>query len=86
MTEGSASVLFTSHRALREAEKRLAGSGRYPPLVQGQAARRRSSSGSARGGAVLLGTGSFWEGVDVPGNALSQVIIDKLPFAPPTDR
>jgi len=39
-----------------------------------------------RGNAVLLGTGSFWEGVDVKGDALSLVVIDKLPFASPTTR
>ncbi len=58
----------------------------YPLLIQGDAPRsellRRFR---AAGNAVLLGTGSFWEGVDVRGEALSCVIIDKLPFASPDD-
>ncbi|MDX2093625.1 MAG: ATP-dependent DNA helicase [Kofleriaceae bacterium] len=85
ITQGRAFLLFTSHRALREATTRLAKLP-FPRLVQGEAPRAtlvdrfRSTSN-----AVLLGTGSFWEGVDVPGDALSLVIIDKLPFAPHTD-
>ena len=58
----------------------------YPLLVQGEAPRdallRRFRE---LGNAVLLGTGSFWEGVDVRGSALSVVVIDKLPFVPPDD-
>jgi ATP-dependent DNA helicase DinG len=83
ITDGHAFVLFTSHRALREAERHLQGCD-WPLLVQGQASadklieRFRSTPRS-----VLLGTGTFWAGVDVPGQALSMVIIDKLPFPPP---
>jgi len=84
---GRAFVLFTSHRALQEAASLLrADMLDFPLLVQGSAprtellARFRDS-----GDAVLLGTGSFWEGVDVRGPALSCVVIDKLPFAPPDD-
>jgi len=85
ITTGRAFLLFTSHRALREATGRLAKLP-YPRLVQGEAPRatlvdRFRSTPNA----VLLGTSSFWEGVDVPGDALSLVIIDKLPFAPHTD-
>jgi len=86
VTEGSAFVLFTSHRALRDASERLARTCRYPLLVQGQAPpaalieRFRTTPG-----AVLLATGTFWSGVDVPGAALSLVIMDKLPFASPGD-
>jgi ATP-dependent DNA helicase DinG len=85
LTKGRAFLLFTSHRALREAAARL-DKLPYPRLVQGDAPRatlvdRFRSTPNA----VLLGTGSFWEGVDVPGDALSLVIIDKLPFAPHTD-
>ena len=86
VTEGSAFVLFTSHRALREAEARLSEACRYPLLVQGQAPppalldRFRAAPGS-----VLLATGTFWSGVDVPGPSLSLVIMDKLPFASPGD-
>lgn len=82
---GRAFLLFTSHRALREAAERLAG-GPWPLFVQGSAPRhllleqfRRSGNG------VLLGAASFWEGVDVAGDALSVVAIDRLPFAAPDD-
>ena len=85
ITHGRAFLLFTSHRALRDAAARLAHVP-YPRLVQGDAPRatlvdRFRSTPNA----ILLGTGSFWEGVDVPGDALSLVVIDKLPFAPHTD-
>lgn len=86
ITAGRAFVLFTSHRALDEIGSRLAALTRYPLLIQG----RQSRAGlidqfRATPSAVLLATGGFWEGVDVPGEALSHVIIDKLPFAPPAD-
>lgn len=85
ITGGRAFLLFTSHRALREAAARLA-SLPYPRLVQGDAPRATLVDRfRATPHAVLLGTGSFWEGVDVPGDALSLVVIDKLPFAPHTD-
>ena len=85
---GGAFVLFTSHRALRHAAQQLSGvlPAELPLLVQGTAPRelllRRFR---ASGRAVLLGTASFWEGVDVQGSALRLVIIDKLPFASPED-
>jgi len=84
---GRAFLLFTSYRALNEAADLLeeADLG-YPVLVQGEMPKaellRRFV---ARGNAVLLGTSSFWEGVDVRGEALSLVVIDKLPFASPGD-
>ena len=85
ITSGRAFLLFTSHRALREASARLAKLP-YHVLVQGDAPRAALVERfRATPGSVLLGTGSFWEGVDVPGDALSLVIIDKLPFAPHTD-
>ncbi|HTM57960.1 MAG TPA: ATP-dependent DNA helicase [Candidatus Udaeobacter sp.] len=85
ITSGRAFVLFTSHRALRDAARRLAKVP-YPLLVQGDQPRAALVERfRATSGAVLLGTGSFWEGVDVPGDALSLVVIDKLPFAPHTD-
>ena len=85
ITGGRAFLLFTSHRALRDAAARLANAP-YPRLVQGDAPRATLVDRfRATPGAVLLGTGSFWEGVDVPGDALSLVVIDKLPFAPHTD-
>jgi ATP-dependent DNA helicase DinG len=83
-SRGRAFVLFTSHRALKEATEWLRGRIEYPLLVQGSMAKgellRRFRE---HGNAVLLATGSFWEGVDVRGEALSCVIIDKLPFASP---
>ena len=87
---GRAFILFTSHRALREGAEVLRRAwGDSPPvpvLVQGDAPRDRLlRSFREAGNAVLLGTGTFWEGVDVKGSALSVVIIDKLPFAVPDD-
>lgn len=85
-SRGRAFLLFTSHRALKEAAELLEGRIGFPLLVQGsyprsELLRRFREAGNA----VLLGTGSFWEGVDVRGEALSCVIIDKLPFAAPDD-
>jgi len=85
LTEGRAFLLFTSYRAMREAAARL-NRLPYPRLVQGDAPRATLVERfRATPHAVLLGTSSFWEGVDVPGDALSLVVIDKLPFAPHTD-
>ncbi len=85
-SRGRAFILFTSHRALEACAAMLPQRVRYPLLVQGRATRaellRRFRSTPH---AVLLGAGSFWEGVDVRGDALSCVIIDKLPFAAPDD-
>ena len=83
---GRTFFLFTSHSALREAHSLLRDYADYNLLVQGQMPRTqllerfRSTPGT-----VLLGTASFWEGVDVRGEALSCVIIDKLPFESPSD-
>jgi len=87
---GRAFLLFTSHRALREAADAMRDAwGAAPPvplMVQGDDSRDRLLRRFREAGnAVLLGTGSFWEGVDVKGTALSVVIIDKLPFAVPDD-
>lgn len=85
-SRGRAFLLFTSHRALRLAEELLQNRLDHPLLVQGEAPRSVLLERFRRlGNAVLLGTGSFWEGVDVRGEALSCVIIDKLPFAAPDD-
>jgi ATP-dependent DNA helicase DinG len=85
-TEGRAFVLFTSYSVLREVERHLASTLDYPVLVQGSAPRsvllRQFRS---LGNAVLLATASFWQGVDVVGEALSCVIVDKLPFASPAE-
>jgi ATP-dependent DNA helicase DinG len=83
---GRAFLLFTSHRALQEAAAALREDVDFPLLIQGQAPRAELLARfRALGNAVLLGTGSFWEGVDVRGEALSLVLIDKLPFASPGD-
>ena len=85
-SRGRAFLLFTSHRALREAADYLRNRLQYPILVQGEAPRAELIDRfRTLGNAVLLGTASFWEGVDVRGDALSCVIIDKLPFASPGD-
>jgi ATP-dependent DNA helicase DinG len=85
-TEGRAFVLFTSYSVLREVQQGLASALDYPVLVQGSAPRsvllRQFRS---LGNAVLLATSSFWQGVDVVGEALSCVIVDKLPFASPAE-
>lgn len=82
---GRAFLLFTSHRALNEAATRLGGHG-FELLVQGQAAKAQLLEAFVHTPrALLLGTQSFWEGVDVRGAALSCVVIDKLPFAAPDD-
>jgi ATP-dependent DNA helicase DinG len=89
-SRGGAFVLFTSHRALagaavlwREQHSRTAG---YRLLVQGEAPREQLLREFREdGNAVLLGTTSFWEGVDVKGSALRLVVIEKLPFASPDD-
>ncbi len=86
ITAGRAFVLFTTHRVLADVSARLARLVDYPLMVQGKRSRAGLLDDFRRtDGAVLCATGGFWEGVDIPGDALSQVIIDKLPFAPPTD-
>jgi ATP-dependent DNA helicase DinG len=83
---GGALVLCTSYRILSAMAERLRGRFPFPVRVQGEAPRgellrlfREEEDG------VLIGTGTFWEGIDVPGEALRCVVIDKLPFAPPAD-
>jgi ATP-dependent DNA helicase DinG len=85
-SNGRAFLLFTSHRALRRAAELLEGKVPWPLFVQGTAPRHRLLEDfRASGHGVLLGAASFWEGVDVAGEALSVVVIDKLPFAAPDD-
>ncbi|MEQ1529387.1 MAG: ATP-dependent DNA helicase, partial [Methylococcales bacterium] len=85
-SRGRAFFLFTSHRALKEAAELLESKISYPLLVQGSRPKALLlDQFKAAGNAVLLGTSSFWEGVDVRGEALSCVIIDKLPFSSPGD-
>ncbi|HEY5667493.1 MAG TPA: ATP-dependent DNA helicase [Gammaproteobacteria bacterium] len=84
---GGTFLLFTSHRALAAADrwfsqKQLPG----PLFVQGSGARSRLLDDFRHAGnGILLGTGSFWQGVDVKGPALRLVVVDKLPFAVPSD-
>jgi len=88
---GRAFILFTSLRALEKARGLLIDAFKsrgwdYPLLVQGDAPKNELLARFQKAGnAVLLGSQSFWEGVDMPGDALSVVIIDKLPFQPPDD-
>jgi ATP-dependent DNA helicase DinG len=87
---GGAFVLFTSHRALAQGaallRQRWASGPPYRLFVQGEAPRERLlQEFRSDGNAVLLGTASFWEGVDVKGEALRLVVIEKLPFASPDD-
>ncbi|MGR8934021.1 MAG: ATP-dependent DNA helicase [Gammaproteobacteria bacterium] len=85
-SRGRAFFLFTSHHALKKAAALLEARIAYPLLVQGSRPKGVLLDDFKRhGNAVLLGTSSFWEGVDVKGEALSCVIIDKLPFAAPGD-
>ena len=85
-TRGRAFVLFTSYANLREVQARASSEIEYPILVQGTAPRSALLRDfKATPNAVLLATSSFWQGVDVVGEALSCVIIDKLPFASPGD-
>ena len=85
-SQGRAFLLFTSYRAMHEASRLLEKKLDYPILIQGSLPRHQLLQKFRQlGNAVLLGTASFWEGVDVRGEALSCVIIDKLPFASPGD-
>ncbi len=90
ITGGRAFVLTTSWRSLRFLAAAVRDRVPFPVLVQGEAPRatlldefRAKSTPTA--GAVLIATSSFWEGVDVPGAALSLVVLEKLPFGPPDD-
>lgn len=85
-SQGRAFLLFTSYRALNDAARLLERKLKYPLLIQGSLPKHQLLQKFRElGNAILLGTGSFWEGVDVRGEALSCVIIDKLPFASPGD-
>jgi ATP-dependent DNA helicase DinG len=85
-SRGRAFVLFTSYAMLRAVQQFVEMSLPYPILVQGSAPRSTLiEQFRLTPNAVLLATSSFWQGVDVVGEALSCVIIDKLPFASPGD-
>jgi ATP-dependent DNA helicase DinG len=86
VTGGRALLLFTSFKNLRIAEAYLRARTKLPLLVQGEKPRHVLLAALRQNiGSVLLATQSFWEGVDVPGEALSLVIIDKIPFDVPDD-
>ena len=88
VSDGGIFVLFTSHRALRRVAESLRADGtlRWPLLVQGEDSRARLLERFIESGSgILLGTASFWEGVDVPGRALRGLIIQRLPFKVPTE-
>jgi ATP-dependent DNA helicase DinG len=85
-TEGRAFVLFTSYAAMRDVRERIGDELPWPVLVQGAAPRSALlRTFRATPNAVLFATSSFWQGVDVAGDALSCVIVDRLPFASPAD-
>jgi len=85
-TRGRAFVLFTSYAVLRAVQHEIEMALPFPVLVQGQAPRSTLIQlFRTTPNAVLLATSSFWQGVDVAGDALSCVIVDKLPFASPGD-
>lgn len=85
-SRGRAFVLFTSYRILRTAQPLIEMGIPYPVLVQGSAPRSTLiEEFRSTANAVLLATSSFWQGVDVVGDSLSCVVIDKLPFASPGD-
>jgi ATP-dependent DNA helicase DinG len=88
LSRGRAFVLFTSFQQMQQIYERVKGKVRYPLLLQGTAPKRallEQFQSKEMAGAVLFGTSSFWQGVDVPGEQLSCVIIDRLPFAVPSD-
>ena len=85
-SRGRAFFLFTSRQAMLAAAERLPAEIDFPLFVQGSQPKAALLEAFVQAGnGVLLGTASFWEGVDVRGEALSCVIIDKLPFAAPSD-
>ncbi|HXG35027.1 MAG TPA: ATP-dependent DNA helicase [Bryobacteraceae bacterium] len=86
LSRGRAFVLFTSHQQMRQVYDLLAYQLEFPALLQGTAPRSALlEEFRSTPHCVLFATASFWQGVDVPGEQLSCVIIDKLPFAVPTD-
>ena len=86
LSEGRAFVLFTSYTAMRMMHDKVSMRIRYDTLLQGTGPRNALLEEFKRTpNCVLFATSSFWQGVDVPGDQLSCVIIDKLPFAVPSD-
>jgi ATP-dependent DNA helicase DinG len=86
ITRGRAFVLFTSYAQMNEIHQRLLGEVEFPMLRQGDAPKRALlEEFRLTPNAVLFATSSFWQGIDVQGEQLSCVIIDRLPFAVPSD-
>ena len=86
ITRGRAFVLFTSYAQMRDIHQRLLGEIEFPMLLQGDAPKSALlEEFRATPHCVLFATSSFWQGVDVQGEQLSCVIIDRLPFAVPSD-
>ena len=86
ITRGRAFVLFTSHAQMRDVHERLLGQLDFPLMLQGDAPKNALLEDfRLTPNAVLFATSSFWQGVDVQGEQLSCVIIDRLPFAVPSD-
>src|SRR5437763_2087238 len=86
ITRGRAFVLFTSYAQMRDIYQRLLGEVEFPMLLQGSAPKNALlEEFRLTPNCVLFATSSFWQGVDVQGDQLSCVIIDRLPFAVPTD-
>ena len=86
LSEGRALVLTSSYRALGAYRDRVRGRVPYDVLVQGEAPRERLLERfRSEVGSVLIATSTFWQGVDIPGEALSLLVIDKLPFSAPGD-
>jgi ATP-dependent DNA helicase DinG len=86
LSEGRALVLTSSYRALEAYREHVRGRVPYDVLVQGEAPRERLLERFRdEVGSVLLATSTFWQGVDVPGESLSLLVIDKLPFSAPGD-
>lgn len=86
LSRGRALILFTANQAMERAYAVLQDKLEFPLLIQGEASRHELLSRfAAQHESVLFAVASFWEGVDIPGESLSLVIIDKLPFEVPTD-
>jgi len=86
LSRGRAFVLFTSYQQMRATHDRISMALEYPALLQGTGPRHALlEEFRSTPNAVLFATSSFWQGVDVPGEQLSCVIIDRLPFAVPSD-
>jgi len=86
LSEGRAFCLFTSYLQMRDLYERVSARSRFPLLLQGTAPRSvLLERFKTTPNAVLFATASFWQGVDVPGEQLSCVIVDRLPFAVPSD-